>query len=122
MEEIEKFELLGFALKPVNEHEFGDMIAELVEVRDGLEIKDFNDRVLDIAERLIWTRQEKELQAKHPALLAQRRAAAKAPRTWCEAECTFHKFHGPDGTPTDYDGNPVPVDRPFPARLNDKEN
>lgn len=123
MEEIEKFELLGFHMKPISEEEFAAAIVDVVHSADEFDDdKSFNDAVLDLTERLTWTRQEIALREKHPDLLAKRRAQAKTPRTWCDAECTYHKFHDAGGTPIDYDGNPIPVDRPFPARLNDKEN
>lgn len=123
MEKIEKFELLGFHMKPLSADEFRQSIVELVHETEVYTVttEDFVERVIDLTERHAWTRQESRLREKHPDLLAKRREQAKAPRTWCEAECTFHKFHGPDGTPTDYDGNPIPVDRPFPARLNDDD-
>lgn len=124
---IEKFELLGFHMTPLSAEEFRQSIIDLVNELEvyTLTTEDFNARVIELTERHLWTRQEAKLREKHPGLLAKRRAQAKAPRTWCEAECTLHKFHDAGGTPTDWDGNPIPVDRPFPARLNDdnqKEN
>lgn len=125
--DIEKFELLGFHMKPLSAEALRQSIIDLVNEYEVtiMPTEVFNERVIELTERHTWTRQEIKLREKHPEVLARRRAAAKAPRTWCEAECTFHKFHLHDGTPVDYDGNPIPVDRPFPARLNDttpKEN
>lgn len=97
----------------MEEHEFGDNLAELFTVQDGVivrtvfDIVEFNEKALDLMEGLLKGRVERKRQAN------AERAKQLVKRTWCDAECTFHQFHYPNGTPIDLDGNPVPVDQPY---------
>lgn len=118
---IDKFELLGFVgMEPISEEDFREEMVAVVEVRGAIDLEDFNKRVIELTERLLWTRQEIRLRETRPELLAKRRAQAKAPRTWCDAECVRHQFHAMDGTPINYVGDPVPVSEPY--RYDPKED
>lgn len=115
----------------MEEHEFGDELAKLFTVQDGVIVRtvfdavDFNEKALDLMEGLLKGRVERKREARAKEAKAalyrsmdqllddQAQRRVTRPRTWCDAECTLHQFHGPDGTPTDWDGIAVPVNQPY---------
>ena len=60
---IEDYNPLSPPGPTLTEHEFADALVELVEVRDALDTEDFNERALQLMDRLVCgriDRQEKE--------------------------------------------------------------